>query len=504
LSWTASVDNVGVAGYDMFANGVKIGASTTSTSNTLAGLTCGTSYTLGVEAFDGAGNRSTRATKAVTMAACAPQTGASVYLSPSGSDANPCTSSAPCRTFDRAYRAAQPGATVDVAGGLYPATDAGANTIRINRDPAKTNSADVVFRCTAGSNVNFDAANFTIIASHITFQGSCFRFRSLWTGQSGDSSADSDDLTFDGVHMSGFEIIGSSNITIRNSEVGPNVACYANGDTSKASSSWCQNNSSTGEDWYYQHGQCNCGIYEPKIQPNSGGYVSDNIVLENNWIHDQQTRASDSNVGGSYALHNGGMLIEESCGCSITLRGNRFERNVTYDIQGDPSPSGVTVENNSFGAPYNTLDQGNSKILGFKAIDLTLRTNGQTGLSNWLIRFNSIETGLRIGDGATWQSYSNVRVVGNIWGGGQQCLAGVSGVSYDSNAVVGSTCGSNSVTLGSLPFVSTGSSIDFHLTGGAAVDSVRSTTTDASIPTDVDGQSRPMGSGRDAGADESA
>jgi chitodextrinase len=53
LSWAASTDNVGVTGYEVFKNGVYYGA-TTGTSLSIAGLNCGTAYTITVDAFDGA------------------------------------------------------------------------------------------------------------------------------------------------------------------------------------------------------------------------------------------------------------------------------------------------------------------------------------------------------------------------------------------------------------------------------------------------------------------
>jgi hypothetical protein len=71
LSWTASTDNVGVAGYRVYVGSSNV-ATTTSTSQAITGLTCGTSYTLGVEAYDAAGNTSTRSTLAASTAACAP------------------------------------------------------------------------------------------------------------------------------------------------------------------------------------------------------------------------------------------------------------------------------------------------------------------------------------------------------------------------------------------------------------------------------------------------
>jgi chitodextrinase len=69
LSWSASTDNVGVAGYDVFLDGARV-ASTTSTGYSFGGLACGTSHTLGVEAYDAAGNHSTRATLAAATSAC--------------------------------------------------------------------------------------------------------------------------------------------------------------------------------------------------------------------------------------------------------------------------------------------------------------------------------------------------------------------------------------------------------------------------------------------------
>lgn len=55
LNWTASTDNVGVTGYDIYRNG-SIVATTTSTSYTDTGLNASTSYSYLVRAKDAAGN----------------------------------------------------------------------------------------------------------------------------------------------------------------------------------------------------------------------------------------------------------------------------------------------------------------------------------------------------------------------------------------------------------------------------------------------------------------
>ncbi|MGE5529219.1 MAG: fibronectin type III domain-containing protein [Patescibacteria group bacterium] len=63
LSWTASTDNVGVTGYQVFRNGEQVGTSgTTSYADT--GLTPNTTYSYYVKAYDAAGNVSTQSNTA--------------------------------------------------------------------------------------------------------------------------------------------------------------------------------------------------------------------------------------------------------------------------------------------------------------------------------------------------------------------------------------------------------------------------------------------------------
>ncbi|SCY60014.1 reprolysin-like metallopeptidase [Flavobacterium caeni] len=74
LTWTASTDNVGVTGYDVYQNGT-FRASTTSTSYAATGLTASTAYSFYVRAKDAAGNASGNSnTVNVTTLAPAPDT----------------------------------------------------------------------------------------------------------------------------------------------------------------------------------------------------------------------------------------------------------------------------------------------------------------------------------------------------------------------------------------------------------------------------------------------
>ena len=58
ISWTASIDNVGVTGYEVYNGDILIATVNDGTSVKVTGLTAGTEYTLSVKAFDAAGNKS--------------------------------------------------------------------------------------------------------------------------------------------------------------------------------------------------------------------------------------------------------------------------------------------------------------------------------------------------------------------------------------------------------------------------------------------------------------
>ena len=84
LSWTASTDNVGVAGYQIFRNGIQVGTTTTATTFTNIGLTASTTYSYTVDAFDAAGNVSAQssAVQGTTQALPPPPTIASFSANP--------------------------------------------------------------------------------------------------------------------------------------------------------------------------------------------------------------------------------------------------------------------------------------------------------------------------------------------------------------------------------------------------------------------------------------
>jgi chitodextrinase len=69
IAWTASWDNVGVVAYRVYRDDTAV-ADVESTSATIDGLPCETTLRLEVDAVDGAGNRSRRASMSATTGAC--------------------------------------------------------------------------------------------------------------------------------------------------------------------------------------------------------------------------------------------------------------------------------------------------------------------------------------------------------------------------------------------------------------------------------------------------
>ena len=74
LAWTASTDNVGVSGYDVYRGSTKV-ATTSATSFTDTGLTASTAYSYTVVARDAAGNASTASSAATATTSAGTVTG---------------------------------------------------------------------------------------------------------------------------------------------------------------------------------------------------------------------------------------------------------------------------------------------------------------------------------------------------------------------------------------------------------------------------------------------
>ena len=142
LSWSPSTDNAGTVGYGLYRGGNSV-STTAETTGIFSGLACGTNYTLGVDAIDAAGNRSSPGIVMVSTTSCAD---AAFYVSTTGSDTNPGSDALPFRTIQHGLDVAQPGETVIVKPGSYaPASFVRSGTatapITLKAQYAATNSA---------------------------------------------------------------------------------------------------------------------------------------------------------------------------------------------------------------------------------------------------------------------------------------------------------------------------------------------------------------------------
>ncbi len=374
-----------------------------------------------------------------------PDVPATRFVKTDGSDSGTCGASSPCRSFNRAYEVAAPGEVVDVAGGTYPAQ-------RVEHDSSKTSATDVYFRPAAGASVNV-AGDIDAYGSHATFMA----MQAVNTEIPYDGPADVSDVTFWGMDARNFTIDSGREINIIGGDYGPASACGGS------------------------YGGGNNGI-----RMNRPGVMPSDILIWGVDIHDVQ----------SYDLeqcHIECLIV--GAGQNITVRGSRFWNCSIFDIFLQPfnGPiSDVTLENNWFAAPTDP----NGRVNSGRAVEFS----GGGPWRNLLIRHNSVNTAINLNDGAANPRYENALVIGNV---AERAVACYNGVSYRYNVWFGGgTCDSSDASTGAPPFVraSDRGDLDYHLTGGPAVDRVPAAASD--LGDDIDGQARPGGPALDAGSDE--
>ncbi len=373
-----------------------------------------------------------------------PETPATRFVATNGSDSGDCLAGSPCQTFSRAYEVAEPGEVVDVAGGTYPEQ-------RVEYDGDKTSAEDVYFRPAAGSFVN--VGDIEAYGSHATFMA----MQARDTNIPYDGPADVSDVTFWGIDGRNFTIDSGQQVSVVGGDYGPASSCGGS------------------------YGGGNNGV-----RMNRPGVMPTDILIWGVDVHDVQSY--DLNACHIECLIVGAVK-------NLTVRGSAFWNCSIFDIFLQPfngAISGVTLENNWFATPTDPNGNPNSG----RAVEFS----GGGPWRDVLIRHNSVNTAINLNDGAPNPQYENVSVVGNV---AERAVACYNGVSYRYNVWFGGgVCDPSDVGVGAPPFVqaSDGADLNYHLTGGPAVDLVPASA--SNLADDFDNEARPQGSARDAGSDE--
>jgi chitodextrinase len=461
LTWTASLDNVGVAGYTV-SNGASTAGTTGSTSYTVSGLSCGSSYSLSVEAYDAAGNRSAKTSISASTSACStppppssPSSLANLWIDPSGgSCARQATAGAysdaqACGSMQAASNAAQSGDTINIVDGSY------------SSQALNAGSKALTFQAAGPGRPSFGM--IVSAASNITVRGIQIENRNDLNGPCSDPDNAvlypcGNNQTFDNVIVDGLN---------KNDKHGIRGV----GDSFKLRNSEVRN------------------IVDGKGF--EGG--SDDMLIENTYWHNIRVVTD--------GVHNECAYVDN--GNRQTWRGNRFIGCPTMALfftnwNGGPAYSNVLVEDNVFG---HTLDTGGNWHASC-AFKIGWGANNQNTVIGWVVRYNTFETDPCLDGTPAGGDTGAGRYYGNL--GGIQCE---SEMVYSYN--VGDTCGgtgdmpvANATNDAShpnqAPFYVNAPNGDFHLVAGAAP--INHGDPSNCPATDMDGQARSQPC--DAGADE--
>jgi hypothetical protein len=460
LTWSAH--DARQASFELYLDDERAGA-TDDTRFTFRNLPCGRSLVLGVEVVDKQGRHSDRATLAVRTPGCP------LFVATDGSDAGACSREAPCETFGAAYRKAAPGQRVLVAAGTYPGQV-------IVFDPKKTSAEDVVIEPVPGARVvlsgalqlgtwNGDGPRHLTVKDLVAVPYDGVHYTSWQAGEG------TQDVTWVNLRASNFYIRGVKDFHIVGGSWGPCIVPTQVPDA-------CNNN---------------------KIDYSPEPFRNDNVTIDGATFHNMQCRDHDC---GDTGVHFECLFL--AGGTNIKVRNSTFRDCEFYDIfatriseEAAGSFRGLVIENNWFDTPWDGQGhQNRGSSIAFAPWE------GQRGpvFEDVLVRYNSFGSGIGVNENSTGHTYRNFRIVGNVLEGPDGCYPSAT---YAYNVWRDGTCSSTDRSLGGgpLPYASA-RGLDFHLTGGPAVDLVPGTHGDQRIDDDIDGDGRPAARMYDAGADE--
>ena len=305
LTWAAATDNVGVAGYGVY-NGADLVQTTAGTTGIVSSLTCGTSYTLAVDAFDATGNSSTKTAIMVSTLPCGDTT-------PPTQPTNLRTTSATTSSLALAWNASTDNVAV-ARYDIYRATTKVGTATTTSYTMSgltcgTTYTVGVKAVDTTGNTSTQATASFSTSPCVSQPQScplpaypdaSCTGVPAGVTlTPSGSVTVNTAGTVINALDVSGNIVVNAPNVTIRNTRI-------------RSNSMWMIDNNSTGlvvEDSEVINrpvaGQPNChnGIGSNNFTirrseitgcENAANFDGDNIVFEDNYVHDLD------NVGPSY------------------------------------------------------------------------------------------------------------------------------------------------------------------------------------------------------------
>ena len=168
LSWVASTDNVGVAGYEIFKDSVSLGTTTTATAFDVTGLACGF-YTMTVKAKDDAGNVSVLSTPLSAVTIPCTNTNALYVWNGSTSTTMDGTFLNPYKTIQQAADVVTPGKTIFVRKGIY-------------KEEVQMKADSVVYRTFNGEDVTVDGTD-QLTGWTLQAGGSVYRTPMAWNAE---------------------------------------------------------------------------------------------------------------------------------------------------------------------------------------------------------------------------------------------------------------------------------------------------------------------------------
>jgi chitodextrinase len=382
------------------------------------------------------------------------------YISPSGNDANSCSQSQPCVSFNRAYIVASPGDTVEVAGGNY-------GNQSMSYDSTKTSNEDIVFRPADGATVNvgvFDmGTNKTEGPRHITLNGFGFKISSL-------KPKHAQDLTFINLDVGDTQLSSSQDISYVGGDYGPRINGTNNVGTCGGDLSECGS-------------------------PVSGNTRAARVIFDGVYFHDYLVTNYELPLPNGF--HSECIQTAVGPGISdLTIRNSIFQNCQDFGMRLEGVTGGL-IENNFIDDPFlrvvgqesatcspNCPRGGNSIVI-----------DNRTTADNVIVRYNTALGGI------SHQLPGGV-LMGNI--GRKTSCYNPQGNVYSYNIWSGAACSATdkqtdifALLVDSDPSDGT---MDLHLKAGTVAIGAGDPVIFPS--TDIDGQSRPQGATADAGADE--